>query len=188
MIVTIFIPAAGSRKLGNRSAHLSSRTAASSSARASSSSEHVPSAKSESSALTSTTVGQSIRPAESKSSRDLFLRSTSSTKQFQQRLLAIRCCDANVAVQTGAYASLRFSFCNFVANCIWPVAIRRLRGRHLRSFTRSHSGKSLEGVLERSGTPIAKLLNTTTLTAPSGASREKNEGRGCLAEGASCAG
>ncbi|GMO11367.1 hypothetical protein TM239_35520 [Bradyrhizobium sp. TM239] len=33
------------------------------------------------------------------------------------------------------------------------------------------------------GTAIAKLFGTTTLTAPSGASRDKNEGRGCQAEG-----
>lgn len=88
MTATISIPIAGSRKLGNPKAQPSWRTAASASARASSNSERLPSAKNESGALQSAT-GWPI----------------------------CHCCDANVAVQTDAHASLRFSFCNFVANC-----------------------------------------------------------------------
>jgi hypothetical protein len=85
--------------------------------------------------------------------------------------------------KTDGSAWLRFSFCKSCRNLL----LARGFVMPLSSFLlRLLNHKSLGEVLERAGTPIAKLLSTTTLTAPSGASREKNEGRGCLAEGALC--
>lgn len=102
---------------------------------------------------------------------------------------AHRYCNANGAVQTVVQPSQRISFCNCCRNLHLvgrkPTIVMPPPELSPRSSRRKSSGE-LPG---RAGTPVAKLCATTTPTGPpSGASREKNEGRGCLAEGVSCAG
>ncbi len=98
---------------------------------------------------------------------------------------ADRYCDANVAMQNRRLcASLRFSFCNSCRK----LHLSQLRPRHCDGSSFAHFPtypirNHLAGPKTR-WHAHCKALGHNKSTAPSGASREKNEGRGCSAEGA----
>lgn len=77
----------------------------------------------------------------------------------------------------------RFSFCNSCRSLHFRRSPTASRDVSLRADPHLRQSEIDLASRERAGTPIAKLFSTTTLTAPFGASREKNEGRGCQAEG-----
>jgi hypothetical protein len=170
MTATPSTPSAGSKRLVNQNGRPVSRTIASPSGRATHESRHAPPS-------TRKRPVASSGPRWIPNARKPLPGAISGTAAAQ----SLRC---KVAVS----ALRRFSFCNSCRSLHFrksPTAGRDVSVRadpHLRQSEIDLARR------ERAGTPIAKLFSTTTLTAPSGASREKNEGRGCQAEGEPCAG
>lgn len=165
MIATSSTTSGGSRRFGNQNGRPVSRTIASPSGRATNQFRHArPSTRK--------------RPVASSGQRSIpnapkpLPRSISASAAAQ----TLRC---KVAVS----ALRRFSFCNSCRSLHFRRSRAGSRDAAVRADPHFWQPEIDLARRKRAGTPIAKLFGTTTLTAPSGASREKNEGRGCQAEG-----